>query len=428
MECTAQTDQRRPGAKAEAAAKARAIKREQQRAKKVEKDIDPSNFKIGQVHLGDIRTAHKLWTIFPHDITTTDLVMLYAGGIVVPDDMEAQFRLKFVTDHRWGLYVQHQEPQPRPSTARLVLKPPTMKKRARDAARLHAQLSSVRLRLRSPSRTQLRLRSQGPPQYAESGGRRADAQKRPRSGEHPSGQRWWYMEQHKRDTATAPTVAIRTGAELKVSENDDAHAGAVIEFSHATGYGEGPKPVAENEKRVFILSKRGDFYPETVPVGTAPPEIAAAFPQAEQEVKEVVEETVLSVGKAASNALDEATRLQIAVSVEETAEAVATAKARAASAPAVSSGDRPVEGETPPAAAPTVSPVIKTAESAPIGENEPELPEMVATYDAEVERPSACLKRHLLLCFLLELGPLLKGKLRMRQLQIWKRFAGALCQ
>ena len=245
--------------------------------RKVEKDIDPSNFKIGQVHLGDIRTAHKLWTIFPHDITTTDLVMLYAGGLVVPYDMEAQFRLKFVTDHRWGLYVQHQEPQPRPSTARLVLKPPTMKKRARDAARLHAQLSSVRLRLRSPSRTQLRLRSQGPPQYAESGGRRADAQKRPRSGEHPSGQRWWYMEQHKRDTATAPTVAIRTGAELKVSENDDAHAGAVIEFSHATGYGEGPKPVAENEKRVFILSKRGDFYPETVPVGTAPPEIAAAF-------------------------------------------------------------------------------------------------------------------------------------------------------
>ena len=137
---------------------------------------------------------------------------------------------------------------------------------------------------------------------------------------------------------------------------------------------------------------------------------------------------MLCVGKVASNALDEAARLQIVVSVEETAEVVATAKAQAASAPAVSSGDRPVEGETPPAAAPTVSPVIKTAESAPIGENEPELPEMVATYDAEVERPSACLKRHILLCFLLELGPLLKDKLRMRQLQIWKRFAGALCQ
>ena len=45
--------------KAEAAAKARVIKRERQRAKKIEQDIDPSNLKMGQVHLGYMRTSQK---------------------------------------------------------------------------------------------------------------------------------------------------------------------------------------------------------------------------------------------------------------------------------------------------------------------------------------------------------------------------------
>ena len=83
-----------------------------------------------------------------------------------------------------------------------------------------------------------------------------------------------------------------------------------------------------------------------MPAGAAPLEIAAALVQAEQEVKEAVNETVISVGKVASNALETSTRLQIAVSVEETAQAVVAANAQATSAPAASSGDRPVEGET----------------------------------------------------------------------------------
>ena len=106
--------------KAEAAAKAkaeaRAKKREAQRAKKLEQTRDSTNSKMGQVHIGDIRTAQKLWAMFPHATTTNDLVMQYSGGIVVPDGMEANFSMEMVLDHNWGLYAQRQEPQPRPTT------------------------------------------------------------------------------------------------------------------------------------------------------------------------------------------------------------------------------------------------------------------------------------------------------------------------
>ena len=134
--------------KAEAAAKAkaeaRANKREAQRAKKLEQTRDSTNSKMGQVHIGDIRTAQKLWAMFPHATTTNDLVMQYSGGIVVPDGMEANFSMEMVLDHNWGLYAQRQEPQPRPTTGRAVLKPPALRKRAEDAAGLHAQLFSVK--------------------------------------------------------------------------------------------------------------------------------------------------------------------------------------------------------------------------------------------------------------------------------------------
>ena len=109
---------------AKAKAEARTIKHEKQRAKKLEQTIDPSNFRMGQVHLGDIRRAQKLWTIFLLDTNTTDPVMKYAGGFVVPDNLEATFHLDMVLDHCWGLYVKKQDPQPRPSTGRAVLKPP----------------------------------------------------------------------------------------------------------------------------------------------------------------------------------------------------------------------------------------------------------------------------------------------------------------
>ena len=96
---------------------------------------------------------------FPLDTNTTDPVTKYAGGIVVPDHMEATFRLDMVVYHLRGLYVKKQDPPPRPNAGRTVLKPPTLRKRARDAARLRAQLSSVKRRLRSPSRVPRRLRS-----------------------------------------------------------------------------------------------------------------------------------------------------------------------------------------------------------------------------------------------------------------------------
>ena len=80
-------------------------------------------------------------------------------------------------------------------------------------------------------------------------------------------------------------------------EKPDVHAGSVIEFTQATDHEDRPKPVAENEERVFIISKRGEFYLETVLGGAARPELAAALVQAEQEVQEVVKETVFQCGK-----------------------------------------------------------------------------------------------------------------------------------
>ena len=90
--------------------------------KQVEKCIDTSALKLGEVHLSDIRSAQKLWSIFPHDTSAIDPVMKYAGGVDVPENLGEYFTLEVVTDHRWGLYVQPTETQPRPSSSRIALK------------------------------------------------------------------------------------------------------------------------------------------------------------------------------------------------------------------------------------------------------------------------------------------------------------------
>ena len=108
------------------------------------------------------------------------------------------------------------------------------------------------------------------------------------------------------------------------------------------------------------------------------------------------------LAKASAHALEESTRLQTAASVEEATEAVTAAGAPTAQTFAAFSGDRPVEGDTvtsptvtspltviTPSEAPAVASIIKVDETEPATGDEPELPEMVATYDAEVERPSA---------------------------------------
>ncbi|MFM7985072.1 MAG: hypothetical protein ACKPKO_37715, partial [Candidatus Fonsibacter sp.] len=59
--------------------------------------------------MGDIRTAQKLWQIFPHDEDTQDPVLRFCGGIKAPDNLCESFRLEFVTDHPWGLWVQPRE-------------------------------------------------------------------------------------------------------------------------------------------------------------------------------------------------------------------------------------------------------------------------------------------------------------------------------
>ena len=50
--------------------------------------------------------------------------------------LEEYFKLDIVTDRRWGLYVQPAETQPRPSSSRIALKPPYLKKREKDAKKL----------------------------------------------------------------------------------------------------------------------------------------------------------------------------------------------------------------------------------------------------------------------------------------------------
>ena len=42
----------------------------------------------------------------------------------VPEILREYFALDMVTDHSWGLYVQPRPSQPKPTTSRVVLKPP----------------------------------------------------------------------------------------------------------------------------------------------------------------------------------------------------------------------------------------------------------------------------------------------------------------
>ena len=121
---------------AEAKQKAKTEKRLRQKAKKVDANVNPGNFKLGQVHLGDIRTAQKLWQVFPHDEDSKDPVLKFGGGIKVPDDLFATFKLEFVTDHRWGLWVQPREYATAPMKRKLVLKPNPAYNRAEEAGRL----------------------------------------------------------------------------------------------------------------------------------------------------------------------------------------------------------------------------------------------------------------------------------------------------
>ena len=62
-------------------------KRAAQKQKKAAKGIDTSALKLGEVHLSDIRSAQKLWSIFPHDANAVDPVMKYVGGIEALSNM-----------------------------------------------------------------------------------------------------------------------------------------------------------------------------------------------------------------------------------------------------------------------------------------------------------------------------------------------------
>ena len=167
------------------------------------------------------------------------------SGNEVPGNIEAYFNLEMVTDHRCGLYVQPTVAQPRPSSSRVILKPPYLK-RAKYARILYSALHNTRLRLRSVSRSPLRRRSKGPQlhskQEVESRRHQAEAPKEPSPASPasaspdplgvfpPPQQRWWYPVLVAKKGLPA---TIQTGIELKVLDeticqsrsNNRIHAG-----------------------------------------------------------------------------------------------------------------------------------------------------------------------------------------------------------
>ena len=155
---------------------------------------------MGNTHLADMRVAQKLWTIFPHAANSQDPVLKCSLGMNVPDALQQHFDLEVVTDHRWGIYMQNQPMKHTPAPSRAAVRYSSPKQRMRRAELLAAQFQSTKQRLRSPSTSPLRRRSQGPAVYALGGSRQAETQRRTSSGERPSGKdapapnakRWWY--------------------------------------------------------------------------------------------------------------------------------------------------------------------------------------------------------------------------------------------
>ena len=209
------------------------------------------------MHLGDLRTAQKLWEVFPHDENTKDPILKFAGGIKVPDDLFATFKMEFVTDHRWGLWVQPQEYAIHPKLKRrLTLKPNPAYNRAAEAARLKAELERTKRRFQSPSRSQspLKRRATGQPDdEGQPGGgerRQAETAQAP-----PSTGRWW--SQLLLGGAQENKLATKDGTPLRILGADDLNKGAVIEITCATDAEAGPGDPDVNEPRVFIVTKKG---------------------------------------------------------------------------------------------------------------------------------------------------------------------------
>ena len=70
-----------PEATAAAKQAAQAKKRAAQKAKTIAAGVNPAEITAGKVHLSDMRSAQRLWSIFPHDMSTKEPVLKYSGGI-----------------------------------------------------------------------------------------------------------------------------------------------------------------------------------------------------------------------------------------------------------------------------------------------------------------------------------------------------------
>ena len=97
-------------------------------------------------------------------------------------------------------------------------------------------------------------------------------------------------------------LTIQTGTELKVLNEQYVKAGAVIEYSQATDKAEGPVTVDPAEGRVFILSKKGEHYLQTIKPGASTTEVASALGTAQREIQLVIKDTCDTVSRAATQA------------------------------------------------------------------------------------------------------------------------------
>ena len=223
--------------------------------------------------------------------------------------------------------------------------------------------------------------------------------------------RWWYplTQAH-----SGEPISTKTGADLKVLEPQDVKSGAVIEVTKATDAEEGPAEPDSTAERTFVLSKKGEYYLESVRLGAPADEVATVLKAAETEVKAAVATTCQQVDRAThdveqamlslATALPavEAEKARAAAVQVTTQAAVEEARQSVVGAPNdfVPTGCRLVDSEigeaykkfeSPEAPATTMAGVVVWDPEQEVSDNNPpEEPELLTNYPPDLERPSTC--------------------------------------
>ena len=318
------------------------------------------------MHLGDIRTAQKLWEVFPHDENTTDPLLKFAGGIQVPDDLFTTFQMEFVTDHRWGLWVQPQQYAVHPKLKRrLTLKPNPACNPAADAARLRSELERTRRRFQSPSRSQSPLKRRAAEQPDDQGQPGSGGRRQAEPAQAPSSTgRWW--SQLLLGGPQEKMLATKDGIPLRILSADDLNKGAVIEITCATDVEAGPGDLDITEPRVFIVTKKGEHYLTITTPGEDEARICDHLKEIMGEVNDAVARSRRSV-ELVVDSIESAdqTLMQLEISKAEADLEKAVASVQRTPAPATSSsephGSRQGEVQMDTVETPSEAPVSTTS-------------------------------------------------------------------